>query len=116
MERVDGGNVIGKLIRFAGIAAMLGSQPSYAASHSGKTIQFLQVDTRACAFFTLDGVSVADSSVSSQPWFALPKSSSNFAEMYAMLLSAKLAARPLSITTDGTSSCGYATVTFVTLD
>jgi hypothetical protein len=105
-----------KLIGFVGISTVLGSQVSYAATHTSKTIHSLQVDTRACAFFTLDGVSVADSTVSSAVWFALPKSASNFAEMNAMLLSAKLSARPVSVSTDGTSSCGYATVTVIWLD
>lgn len=107
---------IGKLIRFMGIAVALGAQPSYATSHPGKTIQYMLADGRACIFFTLNGVSEADPVASSQPWFALPKSASNFAELNAMLLSAKLASRNVSIQTDGTTSCGFATATMVQLD
>jgi len=107
---------IGKLIRFLGVALVVAAQPGDATGHPGKTIQYMLADGRACIFFTLNGVGEADPVAPSQPWFALPKSSSNFAELNAMLLSAKLAGRNVSIQTDGTVSCGYAAATMVQLD
>ncbi len=89
--------------------------PCYAADHNS-TIQSFQIDSRSCVFFTMNGVGVADAAVSSSAWFALPKSSSNFAELYAMLLSAKLANRQIAVQTDGTASCGYATLVFVQMN
>lgn len=76
----------------------------------------MDVNSRPCVFFTLDGVAVADSVVPGSPWFAIPKSASNFAEVNAMLMSAKLAGRPISVVTDGTTSCGLATVSVVNLN
>jgi hypothetical protein len=101
----------------AGVAVLFAAQSASAANFANKAIidLLMDVNSRPCLFFTLDGVTVADPVVPWNPWFAVPKSASNFAEINAMLLSAKLAGRPISVETDGTTSCGIATVSWVNL-
>lgn len=70
-------------------------------------------DTRMCTFFVLVGVSVADPVVPNVPWFALPKSDPGYNDRMALLLSSKMAGKPISVGTDGTVSCGHATAVVI---
>jgi hypothetical protein len=87
-----------------------------ATFHEGKQVNIvMSPDTRPCAFFSLQGVAVADPVVPSTPWFAIPKSDPGFAEKFAVLMSAKLAGKLVNVATDGTASpaCGHATVLYM---
>ncbi|MCW2404413.1 hypothetical protein M2336_001042 [Sphingobium sp. B1D7B] len=81
---------------------------------TGKYISQIQFDERACAFFLLDGVPNSDPVVTGD-WFALPKSATNYQEMVSILLSAKLSRQTVDVGTDGTTSCGWATVKQINL-
>jgi hypothetical protein len=97
------------------VVAFLTNTPAFSAFHSQKQIGMVLMDSRICTFFQLFGTSEADPAFPGAPWFALPKAGSNFEELFSMLLSAKLAGKAIDVTTDGTTSCGYATVATITL-
>lgn len=86
------------------------TRPVIAATYVQKRARDLLMDNRSCLFFQLDGVIEADPVMPGNPWFALPKSAPNFQEMHSWILSARLSNTPLNVTTDGTVSCGTATV------
>lgn len=91
--------------------ALVASKSIYAHDHYDKTISLLAMDARPCTFFTLNGVAEADSTLpASGPWFALPKTNANYRELNAMLLSAKLSCKAITVKTNGTLSCGHATI------
>lgn len=62
-----------------------------------------------CIYFTLEGVSRADASLpggaSGTAWFAIPRTNPGARDVYAMLLAAKLAARPVIVATTGEVAC-----------
>jgi hypothetical protein len=80
--------------------------PAQATAWQNKTVTNLLVDNRACVFFQLAGVAEADPLAPGQSWFALPKSTPNFQEIYAELLSAKMSSKSIDVITDGTVVCG----------
>jgi hypothetical protein len=97
------------------MALLVPQSAALAADHYAK----IPIDThpsvnQACVFFQLRDVSVADPPVSSEPWFALPKAHTNFAELFAILLSATAGKRTLNVHTSG-SVCGTASVITIAL-
>ncbi|MDP5277681.1 hypothetical protein Q9Q95_01990 [Sphingomonas sp. DG1-23] len=84
-----------------------------ATTHTAKRVEGILADSRPCVFFTLDGVSLADALVPDSPYFALSKSHASYAELNALLLTAKATGRPVTITTSGSTVCGHAAVEFV---
>lgn len=77
---------------------------------SSKLIANLQPPSPAsdCVVLTLAGVSEADPINSGSPWIAIPRSTTGFDELYAGLLAAKLADKPITLYTNATiNSCGY---------
>ena len=89
---------------------------SYANYFSGVTVGQIQIDSRPCVFFWVNGVNQPEPSISNDHWFALPKSAANYQEMVSELISAKLTGKPLIVSTDGSASCGYATTNIIGLD
>jgi hypothetical protein len=87
-----------------------------AALHQNKTINQIQADSRACAFFNLNGVPEADSVVPGQAWLAISTSAPNYQTMLSLIMSAKLAGKTVDLTTDGTTSCGYATAAMIAIN
>jgi hypothetical protein len=84
--------------------------------HFNKVVSLLEVQNAACYFFQLDGVSVVDSSISTTPWFAIPRNSENAKELYALILSAKLTGTPLSrVLTSGSLARGQSEVLTIDL-
>ena len=84
---------------------------------NAKTVLMLSstYDGADCIYFTLDGVPEADPIKSGDPTFAIPRSQYGSRDAYAMLLSAKLADKPVRVTTRGTLACGYAAVAQIML-
>lgn len=81
-----------------------------AADFQNKAVQIVRgPDGRPCTFFALEGVSSADPLTPSSPWFVLRQSSSGYKENLALLISAKIAGRPVHVTTNGVvvSECGH---------
>ena len=109
MFRDVGGTGMGvKLMKklAAAIVCLVFAVPAQATAWSNRTVTNLLVDTRACVFFQLAGVAEADPGAPGQSWFALPKSTPNFQEIYAELLSAKMSSKSIDVITDGTVVCG----------
>lgn len=98
---------------------MLPTSNAWSAGASFNNVQVDYVfsgDTRACVFFKLVGVAEADSALPGVAWFALPKTHPLFRETYALLLSAKLAGRAVSVSTTGAiDPCGHAQVLAVAI-
>ena len=90
--------------------SLVGTSPASATTWNNQIIGVLTIDTRPCLFFQLTGVAQADPVVPNSPEFAVPTTAANYQTMVSMLLSAKLSGKPLLVVTDGTVSCGYATV------
>lgn len=79
------------------------------ASYDAKQIgQIFPPDGRGCLFFTLKGVSVVDPSVAANPWIAVPTTYEGYKELYALLLSGRLAGDTFNVTTSGSACGGYA--------
>ena len=105
-------------LKFGAVAsfAMIAT-PGAADIHIGKLIYVIQVDVRPCVFFTLIGAPTADASLpAAGPWFSLPNTHPNFAQINAIILSAKLAGRPITVETSATVECGHAGITRVNVD
>jgi hypothetical protein len=95
------------------------SGPSYAGNYT-TTINLIQwYHGRDCVFFTLEGVAEADSINPSSSWFAIPGTQTDYAQIYALLLSAKMAGSSVNVITTGSAAGGacspYAGVSVVTL-
>lgn len=97
------------------LAALL-SGPSQAAFYSGKQVGEVHVDNRPCIFFQLKGVGEADPVTPAIPWFALPTGDANYQTYVSLILSAKISGQPVFVSTDGTTSCGHATITIAGLN
>lgn len=92
---------------------------SYAGNYT-TTINLIQwYHGLDCVFFTLAGVAEADSINPSSPWFAIPGTQTDYAQIYALLLSAKMAGSSVNVITTGSAAGGacspYAGVSVVTL-
>lgn len=100
-----------------GISAAVVSRPAEALTHSGFRVAMVHSpDGRPCTFFTLEGVASADSSVLLSPWFAISKSAVGYNEMVSMLILSRTKGIPLTqVSTDGSSSCGHASVVAIVL-
>jgi hypothetical protein len=105
------------LLRWLAVAGlMMHASQASSIEWDNKTIQQLQPDhpTANCFFFILNGVPVADSSVSTSAWFAVDRSAHpGAADLMATLLAARISGTPITVFTSGTLSCGYAGVSFV---
>ncbi len=93
-----------------------GSSAAAWVDHVSKVPLELQSDAdRPCVLFRLEGVAQADPSVSSEAWFALPKTHPSYSELFAILLTAKAGKLPLSVRTTGGTACGFASVNILDL-
>lgn len=98
------------------IALLVPQSGALAADHYTRTpIDAHPMASQACVLFQLRDVSVADPAASTQPWFALPKSHANFAELFAILLTATAGKRTINVHTSGLV-CGQASVTTIALN
>lgn len=105
-------------------AALITGTASTAAvqMYHGKRVFEIHVDTtRPCVLFRLDGITDADPANPGSPWFAVLRTHGAYDELFAMLLSAKVSNRNISIWTDGITTaadaCGtFAKVNFLFLD
>ena len=104
------------LIALASAAALLSSSSASALDYAGKRPLLIHASPGApCVSFQLDGVPVSDPALpNNNPWFSLRKDHEHFAELLAMLLTAKAANIPITVATSG-SSCGNAGVAVVLL-
>ena len=107
-----------RILAAAAAIAILAPAPASAAIHSLKYSAEIHLGNAGCVFFRLEGVTVADSSVASRPWFALDTTQYNFKSLYAILLSTNLGRRPISVNTvgGGAMTCGEAAVSQIKLD
>lgn len=106
---------IAALAMLSGLAAS--SANATLVSFLDKTVADVQADSyNPCIFFKLSGVSEANPAVPNDPWFAIDSAQPNAKELYAILLSARLADRPIArVLTNGVTACGYARVTTIDL-
>ncbi|MEG3126133.1 hypothetical protein [Sphingomonas sp. GB1N7] len=100
-------------VALAGIGVAPASANTY---RSNQHVNWTQIDSRPCLFFNLRGVSEADPVLPGEEWFAVPTSNPNYTTFASIILSAKLSNQPVSISTDGTISCGYATAVAISLN
>ena len=81
--------------------------PAAAADHVGKQISTISFNTSTqCLYLKLQGVSQADPLAPGNPYMVIPRSHPDFAQMFAMLLSARAINAPINIVTDGVPACG----------
>src|SRR5262245_13358952 len=90
---------------FAGL-----SQPASAALHSNKQVgQIFQSAGDPCFYFQLVGVTQADPTVSTSPYFAVYRADQAGKDMLATLLAAKASGATVTIDTQpGNTWCGFA--------
>ena len=89
---------------------------SQAQNHISKTIAIIHSpDHRACAFFTLEGVTEADPVKPGNEWFAVPISHNGYDTIISMLLTAYSTGKPISVATTGALSCSHAGVSHIKL-
>lgn len=95
-------------------AIVLCSLQANAVEHTGTVERMLPPDSRPCLFFTLTGVSVADPSLPSSPWFAIRQSQNGYKETFALLLAAKHTGLPVTVSTTGgvVTECGHAGIVY----
>ncbi|HYI40564.1 MAG TPA: hypothetical protein VE053_09625 [Allosphingosinicella sp.] len=102
-----------KKLLLAASTLLLALQPAAApaqAVHDYKTMfDILQDGTRPCLFFKLNGVTTADPAVAGE-WFAVPRYHLAFAEVFALIVTARTLNLTVRVTTNGATSCGVATV------
>jgi hypothetical protein len=72
--------------------------------------------TRPCVFFYLTGVAQPDPAVPAAEAFAVSRSHPAFAELVAMLLTARAAGLKLGVFTTGSTVCGQAEVDVMILE
>lgn len=107
-----------RILAAAAAIAMLAPSPASAANHQNKFSQQVHAATSGCVFFSLEGVTEADSSVTGgSAFFALPTNHPNFQPLYAILLSANLGRRAINVITEGSgvTACGVAAVSQISL-
>ena len=81
-----------------------------------KAVGGIQVDSRPCAFFLLNGVSEADPIVPGSPWYAISTSDANFPSLMSVLLTAKASGQTVNVTTDGSTACSLAHATLIMIN
>jgi hypothetical protein len=74
-------------------------------AHDDKTVLDMLEDTRPCVFFRLNGVTIADPAIGGD-WFVIPRSHIAFAELFAMLLTARVMHLTVYVHTTGATACG----------
>lgn len=87
--------------------------PALSANYTS-TVSELQSnhDTQDCIFFRLSGVTgITPASVGD--WFAISRASLGAMETFALLLSSRVKAIPVKVTTTSAMACGYAEATYV---
>jgi hypothetical protein len=92
-----------------------------ATVHSNRLVGRIETPdmTRACIFFSLQGVTEADPIASGNPWFTVPANHPGFKEIYATLLAARATGSLISVYTTGTvaATCsGHAIADLVILE
>lgn len=92
------------------------SLPALAVVHELKKPVSVHASRTACVHFKLEGVSVADPATSISEWFGIAKSHPNFNELVAILLTAKGSGRTVTVHTEITNACGYASVALLSID
>ncbi len=106
-----------KFIRMAATLAVLVSATLLLAqeNHGGYVVKELQGrdQSRNCIFFTLEGVSVADSAVSNGRHFAVPDTHPGFQDIFSILLAASVSQQEVFVSTTGVAACGSAAVNMV---
>jgi len=72
-------------------------------------------DSRPCLFFTLQGVTTANSVLPNVSWFAVSQSGTAYKEILAMVLTAQMTGKSLIASTTGNviAACGFAEVNWV---
>jgi hypothetical protein len=72
------------------------------------TVAYLEppASNQGCVWFTLAGVPQADPALPNSPWFAIPTSQLGYSELYAALLSAKVAGNQVQVVTTGAVAGG----------
>lgn len=93
------------------ISTVLATNPTAAlaqTSYNNITITLVQSPTPGgdCLYFELSGITQADPIVPNNAWFAIPSSQNGYNGIYAMVIAAKLAAAPISVTTTGALAGG----------
>jgi hypothetical protein len=89
---------------------------STAAEHRNRYPTGIHMDnSRPCLFFYLDGVAQPDPAISG-PAFAIPRTHPAFAELVAIVLTARAAGQKLGVFTTGTSACGLAAVNMIVIE
>lgn len=93
---------------------ILFSMYSYAVDHLGKDVKTIHSpDHRACTFFMLEGVSLADPVAPSNGWFAVPIAHSGHDVIVSILLAAYTTGKKINVRTSGASACSTAGVSSV---
>lgn len=98
------------------ISFLCSSLPALAVVHEFKKPISVHASRTACVHFRLEGVSVADPATSSSEWFGIAKSHPNFNELVAILLTAKGSGSTVTVHTETTNACGYASVALLSID
>lgn len=100
----------------AALLAVMTAGPAAAVDYTNNLLADVHMATgHPCVIFRLQGVDVADPAVGSAKWFAVSKSHAEFPELFAILLTANAAKRPVQVFTDGGTTCGLASVRLVSL-
>ena len=77
----------------------------------GNCLRIQSSDINAdCVYFSLDGVTEADTVNPSVRWFGTPRTQYGARDAYAMLVATKLSGSRVSVQTTGAMACGYAGV------
>jgi hypothetical protein len=101
---------------FSAISLLSWTTASAAAEHRNRYPTGIHMDnSRPCFFFYLDGVAQPDPAVSG-PAFAIPRTHPAFAELVAIVLTARAAGQKIGVFTTGTSACGLAAVNLIVIE
>lgn len=92
--------VIGMIL--IGLMGLSLSHPVQATTtHSGTVDKFQWTISNSCFYFSLVGIAVADPVIPNSPYYAIPLAGTGFAQAYALLLSAKVAASTVNVVSTG---------------
>jgi len=90
------------------------STQSWARGHVNKEVLTIHSpDSRPCTFFKLKSVAEADSSVPTNPWFAVPTAHNGHDVIVSMLLAAFMSGKKVNVSTTGGVECGHAAISNV---
>ena len=107
-----------KIILAAAAVSLLGSSSAaFAIERRNAYPSGIHVDNnRPCVFFYLKDVPQPDPAAPSAEAFAIPKSHPAFAELVAMLLTARAAGLKIGVFTTGGYACGQAEVNLIVME